>query len=418
MFLALIQKQLKLIWRSPQELLVLLVMPIALISIIGFAIGPLLDGDNEALQISIAIVQHEDEELALEAFLQEASASFQLDDQMQQSLKEMLPISMLVNQLLENEEMKQFIHVKYINPSEINKARSDGEYGAILEIPKGFTNQFYMSIFANEEQPALQVYLNNNKEITSTVVKGILDAYQYQFTLMTELSSKGFINEDFILPTANFTSSIQTINQQEPISTSAYYSFGMSVMFILYWAGTIAGQAFLEKHMHIFDRIILANIHPAKYLLSIIVSTVILAMLQMPILFAYTYFIFDISFDPWPLYLLITFMIALVVGSIAALLSSLNYRFNSPEASNFFGSALVALLSLVGGSFFNLNSFAPTIAKLGNWTPNGAALQGYITIQQGGGLDQIMPYIGILSILFVICFISAFLLFPRKGGIA
>ncbi len=416
MFLALIQKQLKLIWRSPQELLVLLVMPIALISIIGFAIGPLLGGNSEALQVNIAIVQHEDEQLALKDFLQ--NAPFQLEEQMQQDLKQMLPVSMLVNQLLENEEMKQFIDVKHIEPSEVKKARSDGHYGAIIEIPKGFTKQFFMSIFAEEEQPALQVYLNNNKELSSTVVQGILDAYQDQFTLMTELSSKGYIHEDFILPTANFTSSIQTINQQEPISTSAYYSFGMSVMFILYTAGTIAGQAFLEKHMHIFDRIILANIHPAKYLLSIIVSTVILAMLQMSILFAYAHYIFDISFDPWPLYLFVTFMIALVVGSIAALLSSLNYRLNSPEASNLFGSPFVAILSLLGGSFFNLSSFAPAIASLGSWTPNGAAMQGYIAIQQGGGLDQIMPYIGILSILSTICFISAFYLFPRKGGIA
>lgn len=416
MFLALIQKQLKLIWRSPQELLVLLLMPLALISIIGFAIGPLIDGNSESLQVKIAVAQHEDEQLALDAFLQ--STSFQIDEQMQQSLKKMLPISMLVNQLLENEEMKQFIQVEHIEPNEIEKSRSDGNYGAIIEIPRGFTKQFFMSIFAEEEQPALQVYLNNNKEISSTVVKGILDAYQNQYTLMTELSSKGFINEDFTLPKANFSSSIQTINQQKPISTSAYYSFGMCVMFILYWAGTIAGQAFLEKYMHIFDRIILANIQPAKYLLSIIISTVILAMLQMPILFAYAHLMFDISFDPWPLYLFVTFMLALVVGSIAALLSSLNYRLNSPEASNLFGSAFVAILSLLGGSFFNLSSFAPTIAKLGNWTPNGAAFQGYIAIQQGGSVEQIMPYIGILSILFIICFISAFLLFPRKGGIA
>ena len=416
MFLALIQKQLKLIWRSPQELLVLLLMPLALISIIGFAIGPLIDGNSESLQVKIAVAQHEDEQLALDAFLQ--STSFQIDEQMQQSLKKMLPISMLVNQLLENEEMKQFIQVEHIEPNEIEKSRSDGNYGAIIEIPRGFTKQFFMSIFAEEEQPALQVYLNNNKEISSTVVKGILDAYQNQYTLMTELSSKGFINEDFTLPKANFSSSIQTINQQKPISTSAYYSFGMCVMFILYWAGTIAGQAFLEKYMHIFDRIILANIQPAKYLLSIIISTVILAMLQMPILFTYAHLMFDISFDPWPLYLFVTFMLALVVGSIAAPLSSLNYRLNSPEASNLFGSAFVAILSLLGGSFFNLSSFAPTIAKLGNWTPNGAAFQGYIAIQQGGSVEQIMPYIGILSILFIICFISAFLLFPRKGGIA
>ncbi|MEO4053102.1 ABC transporter permease [Solibacillus sp. CAU 1738] len=418
MFFALIQKQLKILFRSPQEWLVLLLMPIALITIIGFALGSLMEGSTEAFKVNIAIVQHEDEQQEFAAFLQEASEIIGMDEQVQKSLTQMMPISKLKELLFENEEMKQFMNVTNIDPKDIEKAHSKGDYGAIIEVPNGFTKQFFMSIFTEEEKPTFKVYLNDNKEITSTVVKSILDSYQYQFTLMTELATKDFINEDISLPTANFSSSIQTINQQEPVSTSAYYSFSMSMMFILYWAGTLAGQAFLEKHFHIFDRIILANINPSIYLLAIIVSTVILSMLQMFILFAYAHFMFDISYDPWPLYLIITFMIALVVGTIAALLSAINYRFNSIEASNIFGSSLVAILALLGGSFFNFSSFAPAIAKIGSWTPNGAALQGYLTIQQGGSFEQITPYIAILSILATICFIIAFLLFPRKGGIA
>lgn len=391
-------------------------MPIALISIIGFALGSLIDGSNEAIEINLAVVQHEDEQQAFEDFLQEANL-MHIDKQTEQGLRASLPVSNLTEQLLKDEEIKQFVNVTEVAPSKLDQARKEGDYGAIIEIPSGFTKQYLESLFADGEKPNFNVYLNDNKQLTSTVVKNILDAYQTQFTMMTELASNGFIGDDFQLPTADFTSSVKTINQHEPVSTSAYYTFSMSVMFILYWASTMAGMAFLEKQHHIFDRILLANINPLVYLLSIIVSTVILAMIQMPILFAFAHILFDISYDPWPLYLLVTFMIAVVVGSIAAFLSAINYRFNSPEASNVFGTSFVAIMAFFGGSFFNLNSFAPTVAKIGNWTPNGAALQSYLTLQQGGRITELIPYIWILTSIAIVVFIIAFLMFPKRGGI-
>ncbi|TQR35354.1 ABC transporter permease [Lysinibacillus sphaericus] len=417
MFLALIRKQLKVLWRHPQELVILLVMPIGLISIISFAIGSLMDGDNSPINVKVAIVEHEDEQQELAAFLQESQGELRTDVHSRESLKQMLPISMLL-QLLEQEDMRQFITVSQIASSDMDALKKEGEYDVILEIPAGFTKQFYTSLFAKGDIPALHVYLNEQKEIASTIVQNILKSFQYQYSLMAELSSKGLLTRDVILPKADISSTVQTVNQQEPVSTSVYYTFSMTVMFILYIAGTIASQAFLEKHMHIFDRILLANIHPIIYLLAVIVSTVILSFIQVSIVFVVVYLMLDISFVQLPLHLLVTLMLAIVVGSIAALLSAANYRFNSAEFSNVFGSVIVSILALFGGSFFNLSTFAPTLAKIGSWTPNGAALQSYLTIQQGGGLGQISSYLWILTAVAVVCTTIAFLLFPRRGGIA
>jgi len=417
MFLALIRKQLKVLWRHPQELVILLLMPIGLISIISFAIGSLLEEDNSPINVKVAIVQHEDEQQQLAVFLQESQGEKWADVHSRESLKEMLPISMLL-QLLEQEDMQQFITVSQIASSDLDSLKKEGEYDVILEIPAGFTKQFYTSLLAKEEIPSLHVYVNEQKEIASTIVQNILESFQYQYTLMAELSSKGLLTQEVILPKADISSTVQTVNQQEPVSTSVYYTFSMTVMFILYIAGTIASQAFLEKHMHIFDRILLANIYPIIYLLAVIVSTVILSFIQVSIVFVVVYLMLDISFVQLPLHLLVTLMLAIVVGSIAALLSAANYRFNSAEFSNVFGSVIVSILALFGGSFFNLSTFAPTLAKIGSWTPNGAALQSYLTIQQGGGLSQISSYLWILTAVAVICTTIAFLLFPRRGGIA
>jgi len=417
MFLALIRKQLKVLWRHPQELVILLLMPIGLITILSFALGSLIDGDSSPINVKVAIVQHEDEQQELVTILQESHGEKWADVHSRESLKQMLPISRLL-QLLEQEEMQQFITVSQIASSDLDALKKEGEYDVILEVPAGFTKQFYTSFFAKGEIPALHVYLNEQKEIASTITQNILESFQYQYTLMAELSSKGLLTQDVKLPTADFSSTVKTVNQQEPVSTSVYYTFSMTVMFILYIAGTLSSQAFLEKHMHIFDRILLANINPMIYLLSVIVSTVILSFIQVSIIFGVVYLMLDISFVQLPLHLLVTLMLAIVVGSIAALLSAANYRFNSAEFSNLFSSVFVSILALFGGSFFNVSSFAPTLAKIGSWTPNGAALQSYLTIQQGGGLGQISSYLWILMAVAVICTTIAFLLFPKRGGIA
>lgn len=417
MFLALIRKQLKVLWRHPQELVILLLMPIGLITILSFALGSSMDDDSNPINVKVAIVQHEDEQQELTTILQESQGEKWADVYSRESLKQMLPISRLL-QLLEQEDMQQFITVSQIASSDLDRLKKEGEYDVILEVPAGFTKQFYTSFFAKGEIPALYVYLNEQKEIASTITQKILESFQYQYTLMAELNAKGLLTQDVKLPTADFSSTVKTVNQQEPVSTSVYYTFSMTVMFILYIAGTLSSQAFLEKHMHIFDRILLANINPMIYLLSVIVSTVILSFIQVSIIFGVVYLMLDISFVQLPLHLLVTLMLAIVVGSIAALLSAANYRFNSAEFSNLFSSVFVSILALFGGSFFNVSSFAPTLAKIGSWTPNGAALQSYLTIQQGGGLGQISSYLWILMAVAVICTTIAFLLFPKRGGIA
>ena len=161
-------------------------------------------------------------------------------------------------------------------------------------------------------------------------------------------------------------SDIKTIASQEKITSSTYYTFSMAVMFILYLAGTLASQAFIEKDTHIFDRIVISSSTPFQYLCSIIVSTIILAIIQIALLFTFSYVLFGLTFENIKLYFILTLSLAIVVGGISALLSSINYRFNSAEASNIFSSGIVAILAFFGGSYFNISSLSPVLAKIGH----------------------------------------------------
>ncbi|HWL22922.1 MAG TPA: ABC transporter permease [Ureibacillus sp.] len=418
MFLSLIKKQFKMFLRSPSEILLLLVMPIGLILILSFALGSIMNGETNFEKITIAVVQHGDEEKELEEFINETSQLIPFNDMMIQNIKSMLPVSTLVNKVLQSDDAKELISVTQLDSKDLDRVRENGEFNTIIEIPKGFTTEYLKSVFFEGKIPSYQVYLNESEQTTSMIIQNILDFYQYQFSLFTELGKNGLLTEEMNVPTFELSSEIKSIASKEKITSSVYYTFSMSVMFILFLAGTVASQAYLEKDSHIFDRILLAQVHPLTYLASIVVSTVLLTIVQIGILFKVSYFLFNIPFTNWVYYFLITFMVALVIGGISALLSSLNFRSNSATASNVFSNAFVAIFSLLGGSFFNISSMSPVLAQFGLWTPNGAALEGYLRLVQDDSFSTIQPIIIRLGVLAFGFILLAFLLFPKRGGIA
>ncbi|MGE7923789.1 ABC transporter permease [Viridibacillus arvi] len=418
MFFALIVKQLKILSRNPLELLVLLLMPVVLITILSVALGPIMDGNGDTLDLDIAVIQHDDEEAQLESFIKKANESMPIDDKLKGNLKQMLPVTLLLDQLTGNEEMKKFVTVKKLNENELKKARKSGDYDVIIDVPKNFTNEYLSSVFLSGNKPSLNVYLDEDQPVTSSITKSMLDYFQQQFSLLSQLSSSSKLDAAVTIPKIVVASDIETIANQKNISSKIYYTFSMSVMFILYMASTIASLAFLEKDMNIFDRIVLARIHPITYLGSIIVSTILLAMIQMTILFTVSHFMFDIQFEQFGLYVLITFLLAVVVGALAALLSAINYRNNSSGASNIFSAAIISILALVGGSFIPVSELSSFLSSLGKWTPNGAALEAYLKLQQNATFLDIHDLVLNLSMLGIGLLVIAFVLFPRKGGIS
>lgn len=401
MFKAFIRKQLTLVWRSPAELQLLLGMPIIMMMIIHFAFGGFTGGGPATVQV--ALVEQEDEQLAVQTFLEKHNVAVPI-----------LPITYLKQELFANE---QLIKVTTIDAKSIEEAKNSNDYSAIIVVDEGFTAQYLASLFSKAEAPTLAIYLNDKREFTPLIVQSIMNRYQQQFTLHSTLIQQGLITENMAIPQASFTSTIETVHQRPPLTLSAYYSFGISVMFILYWVGIMAGQALFERERHIFNRIILANIQPALYLLTIALSTIVLAVAQMFILFVIVHIALDVVFQGLLGYAITTLCIAIAVGGMAAFYSALNYRNNSYEASSIFNTTFVAVLALLGGSFFDVSAAMPQLAKLGHFTPNGAALQSYLLLQQGVEFVHIIPYLVTLLMLAILFFSAAVRIFPKKGGL-
>ena len=284
--------------------------------------------------------------------------------------------------------------------SEKETILNDDSYTAVIEVPENFTYDTLQAMILNEgSQPELKVYQNEGSQIGSSVVDSILQQFQKQLTLQTFLGQKGIDQSRIQINEESIPGEITTINKKDPVSTKSYYAIGMAVMNVLFIASAISAITFLEKKIHVFDRVILANVSRWVYFIGVFFSGAIFALLQLLIIFGFSWAVFGVSWPNFGLFLIVTIATAVAVGGISVLLTAINFRLNSEVISNFFSSVLVTLMSFLGGSFFPVGDSSKLIQQLGNLTPNGAGMSAYMAILRGDGFSAISQHV-----LFLILF--------------
>ena len=64
-----VKKQALLFWRNPQQLLLLIGLPIILIAILGTALSSIMDGQSPQVEAKIAFVEHGGEKEQIQQFI-------------------------------------------------------------------------------------------------------------------------------------------------------------------------------------------------------------------------------------------------------------------------------------------------------------------------------------------------------------
>jgi ABC-2 type transport system permease protein len=415
---SLIWKEFKVFIRNPQELLVLLLMPLILITILGFALSAFFTDNASPITGKVAIIQHGDEEKELSRFMQSLSDSSVPEPAIQQielRVKELLPVQMLRERVFGNEELSEVLVLEEITPAQIDEVKDDGEYSAIIEVPEGFSENLLHSIFIEERVvPELTIYENEEKDYSSAFVSDVVEQFKEQFSLMASLGREGMLAEGETFGEMEVAGAIETVTKQEPIGAFSYYTVGMSVMFVLFLAGHIGTNSFMEKQQHVYDRIRLANVPNTVYLLGVFLSGFALAVIQLCILYGGAALMYGVHWTNIKEFLVITISLSSVVGSIGVLLTVINHRIGSDSASKLYGNAGVAILAFLGGSFTQVGNISETIQVIGNLTPNGAAMTAYLNVLQGAELADIQVYLWTLLIEVIVLLAAASLLSMRK----
>ncbi|MCF3941985.1 ABC transporter permease [Oceanobacillus alkalisoli] len=418
MIFQMIKKQYLQFLRNPVEIVLLIGLPIILITILGNALGNLIDGGEIDLTFKLAIIEHEDEEIQVENFLTELENG-DLPDEIIAAFAavtdSLAPVEMF-KEVLRSEELNDMIIVEEAHAREMDAIKADDSYAAILEFPENFSADLLENILLDEKMnPEAIIHYKAGSEIAGNIVEQIVAMYQEEFTLGTFLGNNGIDPQQLQQKGAEITQEVSSVSPHEPLSAKAYYTIGMIVMNVLFMATTIAQYAFRERQSHIFNRMIIADFSRWVYFIGILLTALIFAWIQAILVFIFAYFAFDVTWPDLTAFLVITFFFTLAVGGLAVLLTAISFRSNSEQIISFFSGVVVTIFAFLGGSFFpsGTGSF---LGKLGDYTPNGAAMSAYLSILRGESITDNADHLIFIACFAIGAIIIGVISYPKRGA--
>ncbi|HLY27642.1 MAG TPA: hypothetical protein VKQ72_14955, partial [Aggregatilineales bacterium] len=84
------------------------------------------------------------------------------------------------------------------------------------------------------------------------------------------------------------------------------------------------------------------------------------------------------------------------------------------QQADTYSNALLILMGIMGGTFFNLGTLNPSLAAVGKLTLNYWSINAYSTLAQTNSLTSVLPNIIVLLIIFVVFFGIGLMLFNRR----
>lgn len=414
----LIKKDFLTISKSRADLFEALLMPILLISILGFALGNVLFGDSSIDTISVGLIVEQESEQELEALEEELQAEGipeEAIDQIKQAAEEVDP-GTLFTDLIEDEEMSDLIQVERMSTEEAEQALEDDQIAGYFTIPEDFRSAVWHALFLEEEMTTqLGLRIQEEGQVRASVLESVAHSFVEQFNLESSialaLDGEEVDGSEYDLGEEIF------LANEEPVNAFQYYTIGMGAMYALSLASIMSSRAFLEKKQHVFGRIMLSGTKPLTYLASKMLSTTLICIAQLAILFLLSTLIFGTfsgrNMDFWINMGYVTVLFSLFVGSVTSLLTALVLYTSSDQASGMFG-ILVSVLAFFGGSFTPIEQFGEGFRQVASWVPNGTALISYLQLLQGFEWSEIMPLMMRVVVITVGCLLGAVLIFPKR----
>lgn len=417
MLLTLIGKQLKMLARNKQPLIILLLMPVVLITILSTALAGVMDNAGEpAIQAKLVIMEEanwEQEGSVIKNYLQEQGISGSAID----VFKDNDPLNMLESSILASEEMSNYIKVEKRPASELESVRQDTEIDGILFIPANYhLNYIKHAYFHEKSTPEIDLFLSQENEIRATIIQSVIEEWQNGYTKSLAISDAGIAPNQVMKSERAVKRVEQEIEgNQRKIPASIYYTLGMLVMFALYIPSFLSGLALQELQWKVYDRLLLAGVSATAYAVSVFCAGAVIAIVQQVIILLFGKFVLRIDWIGLEGLSIIVFSYSLFIGALSALMTTLQLRVKSEGIGNIFTGLIVSVFSFLGGSFFNLSDVSSVLADIGNFTPNGAVMSAILFIQKGRELEVIWPFITVLFVAFSLCVLLAIAFFPKRG---
>ena len=155
----------------------------------------------------------------------------------------------------------------------------------------------------------------------------------------------------------------------------SYYAAGVGVMFLMFTASAAGGSLLDESDSGALDRVLSARVTMTTLLAGKLVYCALLAFAQLTLMFLWAALVFHLDFfSHIPGFLVMTAITSFAVASFGMLLASLARTRGQLAA---FSTLIILTMSALGGSMFPKFIMSDAMIRVGYFTFNSWAIEGY-----------------------------------------
>ncbi len=365
-FLTLLKNDIRLFLKDWKACILLLVAPLIFISFFTYALSPYLDKSSFIEPFPVALVDMENT----------------------------TQTRMLENQL---REISIFSEIRRLDEETAMKQLSDQSVGGIIIIPPDFTN----SVALGENRPVtvvgssampLQSYIVKNiiqsaANLVSAAQSAIITIYKYDYEAGlsgAELDARynNAIMEYFMEALAR-NKVFTTVDRQSgyDLTPVEYFAAALIVVFMMFAGMPGMKMLVTERSVGITRRLSAAPVGMWKVVLSKLVVSVLLLILQFGLIIAITSKLFNSYWGAPIQHILMLFGgIILAVSAWSLFVAAVS---SSTASADIIGNLGILLMAVVGGSIYPLPSMPSFIRNLSRLTINRWAMDGFMVLFSG-----------------------------------
>ena len=374
-------KDLKIVMRDRNALLMLFFIPMVIISVAGLALG----GESDDIEIDVLIVDLDNDEVSrgLVEFLEEI---------------DILNVDMESNEFAARDMVK-------------NK-----EYGSLIIIPLGFTE----SVMTGHDT-GLLIIVNPTEESFNTVVEKIVEGYAsristnvvvvktasaYGIPAHTEEQILEIVDtaEEFVQPPPVDVIIESTTSNLVEFSPFTQYVPGFAVMFLLFTAVQSGAISLIkEQEAGTLRRLVTAPISKAEIIGGKIASTFIRGFVQLTVLIYFGHVVFDLDLGSDILALFVLIAAVTMASTGLGLLVAVHVK--TVDQADSVSLLLVMIMSSIGGSWWPLSVQPQFMQDMAHFTITAWAMDGfYDLLYFDQGLAGILEEVKWLVLMMIIFF--------------
>lgn len=172
------------------------------------------------------------------------------------------------------------------------------------------------------------------------------------------------------------------------------------LLFVFLSSLTGASTLILSRRQGVLRRMLAAPLTTGQALTGQALGRFALAMVQGVYLVLGTALLFDVNWGSWPATLSVLTAFALVSAATAMVIGS---AMDNDGAAVGVGIGAGLVLAALGGCMVPLEFFPPTMRTLAHLTPHAWAYDAFADIQRrGGGVVDVLPQLGVLTLMAVL----------------